>query len=147
MTARDMTGFYAFFSASKSAIFSTLGAISSINCTQNLENKKIHWRKLQKIQWSRDCRFLSLVVVERTLTKAPKVGISKPGVPKLGIPQKLRIKFSPPPPTPEFLTKDFPSATRPRTKILTKENLVGAKIAPTPVSRSFTPLVRRIRFR
>ena len=39
----------------------------------------------------------------------------------------LRIKFSPPPPTPEFLSKDFPSATRPRTEILTKENLVGTK--------------------
>ena len=58
----------------------------------------------------------------------------------------LRIKFSPPPPTPEFLTKDFPSATRSRTEILTKENLVGAKTAPTAVSRTFTPLVRRIRF-
>ena len=31
-------------------------------------------------------------------------------------------------------------------EILTKENLVGAKIAPTAVSRALTPLVRRIRF-
>ena len=59
---------------------------------------------------------------------------------------KMRIKFSPPPTTPEFLTKDFPSATRSRTEILTKENLVGAKTAPTAVSRTFTPFVRRIRF-
>ena len=58
----------------------------------------------------------------------------------------MRIKFSPPPPTPEFLSKDFPSSTRSRTEILTKENLVGAKIAPTAVSRTFTPLVRGIRF-
>ena len=29
-------------------------------------------------------------------------------------------------------------------EILTKENLVGAKIAPNAVSRTFTPLVRRI---
>ena len=58
----------------------------------------------------------------------------------------LRIKFPPPSPTPEFLSKDFPSATRSRTEILTKENLVGAKTAPTAVSRTFTPLVRGIRF-
>ena len=58
----------------------------------------------------------------------------------------LRIRFWPPPPTPEFLTKDFPSATRSRMEILTKENLVGAKTAPTAISRTFTPLVRRIRF-
>ena len=48
----------------------------------------------------------------------------------------MRIRFWPPPPTPEFLTKDFPSATRCRMEILTKENLVGAKIAPTAVSRT-----------
>ena len=30
-------------------------------------------------------------------------------------------------------------------EILTKENLVGAKTAPTAVSRTFTPLVRKIR--
>ena len=58
----------------------------------------------------------------------------------------LRIGFSPPPPTPEFLTKDFPSATRSRMEVLTKENLVGAKTAPTAVSKTFTPLVRGIRF-
>ena len=39
----------------------------------------------------------------------------------------MRIKFPPPPPTPEFLSKDFPSATRSRKESLTKENLVGAK--------------------
>ena len=38
-------------------------------------------------------------------------------------------------------TKDFPSATRSRMEILTKENLVGAKISPTAVSRAFTPLL------
>ena len=58
----------------------------------------------------------------------------------------MRIKFSPPPPTPEFLNKDSPSATRSRTEILTKENLLGAKTAPAAISRTFTPLVRRIRF-
>ena len=58
----------------------------------------------------------------------------------------MRIKFRPPPPTPEFLSKDFLSATRSRTEILTKENLVRAKIALTALSRTFTPLVRRIRF-
>ena len=42
----------------------------------------------------------------------------------------MRIKFSPPPPTPEFLSKDFLSATRSQTEILTKENLVGQKLLP-----------------
>ena len=52
----------------------------------------------------------------------------------------------PPPPTPEFLTKDFLSATRSRMEILTDENLVGAKTAPTAISRTFTPLLRETRF-
>ena len=51
-----------------------------------------------------------------------------------------------PTPNPEFLSKDFPSATRSRMEILTKEDLVGPKTAPTAVSRTLTPLVRRIRF-
>ena len=38
------------------------------------------------------------------------------------------------------------SATGSRMEILTKENLVGAKTAPTPVSRTFTPLLRETRF-
>ena len=42
---------------------------------------------------------------------------------------------------PEFL-----SATRSRMEILTKENLVGAKIVPTAVSRTSTPLLRETRF-
>ena len=40
----------------------------------------------------------------------------------------------------------FLSATRSRIEILTKKNLVGAKTAPTAISRTFTPLLRRIRF-
>ena len=40
----------------------------------------------------------------------------------------MRIKFSPPPPTPELLTKDFLSATRSHMEILTKENLVRPKL-------------------
>ena len=51
-----------------------------------------------------------------------------------------------PTPTPEFLTKDFPSATRSRMETLTKKNLVEAKTAPTAVSRTSTPLVRETRF-
>ena len=43
----------------------------------------------------------------------------------------MRIKFPPPPPNPEFLSKDFPSTTRSRMESHTKENLVGAKTAPT----------------
>ena len=57
---------------------------------------------------------------------------------------KMRTKIWSPPP--EFLSKDFPSATRSRTEILTKENLVGTKTAPTAISRTLTPSVRRIRF-
>ena len=56
----------------------------------------------------------------------------------------MRIKLSPPPP--EFLAKDFPAAGRFRMDILAKENLVGAKTVPTANSKTFTPLVRRIRF-
>ena len=48
----------------------------------------------------------------------------------------------PTPPTPELRTKDFLSATRSRTEILTKEILVGAKTAPTVVSRTFHSLSR-----
>ena len=33
-----------------------------------------------------------------------------------------------------------------RMDILTKENLVGAKFAPTAASRTFTPLLRETRF-
>ena len=51
-----------------------------------------------------------------------------------------------PTPIPKLLTEDFPSATRSRMEILTKENLVGAKTAPAAVSRTLTPLLRRIRF-
>ena len=58
----------------------------------------------------------------------------------------LRSRFSPPPPTPEVLTKDFSSATRSRMEILTEENLVGAETDPTAVSRTVTRLVGRIRF-
>ena len=47
-----------------------LGAISFLNYTENLERKeRIHWRRLQKSVETvpRNCRFLSLVVVERVL--------------------------------------------------------------------------------
>ena len=40
-----------------------------------------------------------------------------------------------PTPNPDFLTRDFPSATRSRMKILSKENLVGTKTAATAISR------------
>ena len=49
-------------------------------------------------------------------------------------------------PTPEFLSRDFLSATRSRMEILTKENLFVAKPAPTAISRTFPPSIRRIRF-
>ena len=40
-----------------------------------------------------------------------------------------------PTPIPDFLSKDFPSAIRSRMEILTKENLVGTKTAPTASSK------------
>ena len=46
MTARGVTGFYAFLDR-KSSKF--LGAVSLPNCTEKLEKKdKIHWRKFKK---------------------------------------------------------------------------------------------------
>ena len=42
-------------------------------------------------------------------------------------------------PTPKFLIKDFRSATRSRMESLTKENLGGAKTAPTAISRTSLP--------
>ena len=72
-----------------------------------------------------------------------KVGQLLWGIPRqLLIPWEvaMRIKLSSPPPTPELLTKDFPSAARYRTKILTKEYLVKARTAPAVVSKTFTPL-------
>ena len=72
MTGRDVPEVYVFFSARESGDF--LHMISLLNCTENLEKQEqIHWRKFKnKIQWRRrleNCRFLSVVVVERVLTK------------------------------------------------------------------------------
>ena len=74
MTATDVTGFCAFFSARKSGnLLHILGRFPySITQKTWRKWKKIHW--LEKIQKKnvetapRNCRFLSLVVVERALT-------------------------------------------------------------------------------
>ena len=50
-----------------------------------------------------------------------------------------------PTPNPRTPYQGFVSATRSWMDILTKENLVGAKIAPTAISRTFTRLVRENR--
>ena len=58
----------------------------------------------------------------------------------------LRIQFWPAPPIPEFLSKDFclePGLEWKFLLSLPKENLVRAKIAPTAISRTFTPLLRK----
>ena len=73
MTARDVTGFYAFFSARQSGNFLThFGAVYLLNCTANLEKKdKNPLEKTQKNSMEtapRKCRFLSLVVVDRALS-------------------------------------------------------------------------------
>ena len=59
---------------------------------------------------------------------------------------KMRITFLPPPPTPEFLSKDFCLQPVSRMEILNEENLVGAKTAPTVISRAFTPFLRQTTF-
>ena len=74
MTARDVTGFYAFFSAWKSGNFPPhFGGISLLKCTVSLETRgKIHWRKfIQKSSgdFDRNHKFLSLVVVQSVLKK------------------------------------------------------------------------------
>ena len=57
MTARDVTGFYAFFSARKSCnCLHILGRFSLLDCTVDLEKKEIHWRNFKKIQISVPCR-------------------------------------------------------------------------------------------
>ena len=73
MTATDVTGFYAFFSARKSAIFSTFwGHFLKLHSKPGEKGKN----PLEKIQRNpvetapRNCRILSLVVVERVLSLA-----------------------------------------------------------------------------
>ena len=69
MSARDMTGFCAFFSARKTTFLGD----SLLHYTENPgEKQKFHWRKLKKpVEMApRNCRFLSLVVVERVLTES-----------------------------------------------------------------------------
>ena len=70
MTARDVTGSDAFFSAQISGNFLHIfGVISSLR-KKNLEKKvlKVDWRKRSPVETAPgNCRFLSLVVVERVL--------------------------------------------------------------------------------
>ena len=59
----------------------------------------------------------------------------------------MRVRYWPPSYTPEFLSKDFCLQPGLEWKeLLTKENLVRAKTAPTAISRTFTPLLRETRF-
>ena len=71
MTARDVTGFYAFCSARKSGNFlHSLGPFSYLITQKAWRKKKTHCRKLKKNaveKLPRNCRFLSLVVVKRVL--------------------------------------------------------------------------------
>ena len=73
MTATDVTGFWAFFSAWKSGNFHISGRFPcSFTHKTWRKRKNIHYplAKFQKVQvekFPRNCRFLSLVVVERVL--------------------------------------------------------------------------------
>ena len=72
MTARDVTGFYAFSLPGNRAIFSTFWGDFLTNLRRQPGDKKK--KTLEKIQKDpaetvlRNCRFLSLVIVERVLT-------------------------------------------------------------------------------
>ena len=70
MTATDVTGFGAIFSTGFFATFSPdFRGLVLLNYTENLEKKqKIQWRASSGDGAPRNCRFLSLVVVERVLT-------------------------------------------------------------------------------
>ena len=46
---------------------------------------------------------------------------------------RYTVQLRSPPQTPEFLTKDFPAATKSPSQIPTTENLVGAKAAPAAI--------------
>ena len=70
MTARDVTGFYAFSPPGNW----DFGAVSLPDYTENLEKTdKIHWQKFKKSsgEGAPKLQFLSLVVVERILTLSP----------------------------------------------------------------------------
>ena len=74
MTASDVTGILSFFLRLDIRQFSPhLGVISLLNYIANLEKQeKNRWRKFKKnpVETApRNCRFLSLVVVERVLNK------------------------------------------------------------------------------
>ena len=71
MTARDVTGFCPFSPPGNRATFSTFGAISLLNYTENLEKRKKSTGDNSKNpveKLPRNYRFLSLVVVEDVLT-------------------------------------------------------------------------------
>ena len=87
MTATDVTGFDAIFSAAFFATFSRLKGLVLLNYTENLGKKQKISGEPPVEMAPRNCRFLSLVVVERVLRKThtgtlPKSGIPKPGIPK-----------------------------------------------------------------
>ena len=96
----------------------------SVFCLQ-LELFCLQW-KVHLISALRDCKQRCLTVSK----KAPTV---------------MRIRFSTPPPTPEFLCKDFRLQPRLKWKFLLRRTWSGQKL-PTAISRTFTPLIRRIRF-
>ena len=58
----------------------------------------------------------------------------------------MRIKFWPPPPTPEFLSKDFCLQPGLERKFLLRRTWSGQKTAPTAISRISTLLARETRF-
>ena len=93
-------------------------------------------------------RWALLVVDKRVVSKrVVSADVPPERKPERGyVRQNWGSNFDPHPQPQNSLLRIFPSATRSRMEILTKENLVGAKIAPTAVSRTFTPLVRRTRF-
>ena len=109
-------------------------ALASLVVDPVVQTKLRKDKKKQEIKTSlcRDARSTYTESGDETSQYSALVVVFLNRVPAMG------IKFSKPPPTPEFLTKDFPSATKSQMEILTKENLIGEKAAPTAYFRTFT---------
>ena len=85
MTARDVTGFYVFFSPGDRAVFSTFWG-DFLTKLVNLEKKEEAHRRKFKISSEtapRNCQFLSLVVVKRALKKYEKIPVKYENGPKM----------------------------------------------------------------
>ena len=107
MTARDVTGFCALFSARKSGDFlHILGRFpNQIAQKTRRHRKKIHWRKFKKIQWRRHPEIADFCPLSWS-NASWKIGNawSSKGQARILEEWVMRIEFWPPPPTLDFLS-------------------------------------------